>query len=176
MKRSGSSLAAIGLVVANLVLVLVVVNGAILRKQAVIDSGRTVFLKLAPVDPRSLMQGDYMVLNYAINRNGQDREIREAMPTRGRLILRLDVRGVGAFHRLDEADGVELQEDEVPLKYRKSRRGFRFGIESFFFEEGAAGIYNGAKYAELRVSPNGVPVLVDLRGENLEKLPLPDEE
>ena len=30
------------------------------------DSGKPVVLKIAPADPRSLMQGDYMVLNYAI--------------------------------------------------------------------------------------------------------------
>ena len=29
-------------------------------------TGKPVVLKIAPVDPRSLMQGDYMVLNYAI--------------------------------------------------------------------------------------------------------------
>ena len=32
----------------------------------VLATGKPVVLKIAPVDPRSLMQGDYMVLNYAI--------------------------------------------------------------------------------------------------------------
>ncbi|XOT97907.1 GDYXXLXY domain-containing protein, partial [Alcaligenes pakistanensis] len=29
--------------------------------------GQTVLLELAPVDPRSLMQGDYMSLNFALS-------------------------------------------------------------------------------------------------------------
>ena len=53
----------IGIIAANLLLVLAVVNGAILKKQAVVESGERVVLKLAPVDPRSLMQGDYMILS-----------------------------------------------------------------------------------------------------------------
>ena len=58
-------------------------------------------------------------------------------------------------------------EDEVRLMYRKFRRGWRFGIESFFFQEGLGEVYEVAKYAELRVDPSGEAVLVDLRSEGL---------
>lgn len=176
MKRYRTHPVALFVVIANLVWVMVVVNGAIFRKQALIDSGRLVYLELAPVDPRSLMQGDYMVLNYAINRGLSQSNDHGPAPTRGRMILRLDDRGVGTFQRFAEGDATDLPENEVPLKYRKARRGFRFGIESYFFEEGMADVYDGAKYAELRVSPDGVPVLVDLRGEDLKQLPMPDDE
>src|SRR3546814_7520410 len=46
-------------------LVLGAVNLQVLQKQRVLDDGRTVLLALRPVDPRSLIQGDYMVLRYA---------------------------------------------------------------------------------------------------------------
>lgn len=43
-----------------------VVNYKVQQFEDVLATGKPVVLKIAPVDPRSLMQGDYMVLNYAI--------------------------------------------------------------------------------------------------------------
>ncbi|MCC9044019.1 GDYXXLXY domain-containing protein [Myroides sp. M-43] len=40
---------------------------AVLQKENTIKEGQLVLLELAPVDPRSLIQGDYMILNYAIS-------------------------------------------------------------------------------------------------------------
>ena len=42
------------------------VNYKVQQFEDVLATGKPVVLKIAPVDPRSLMQGDYMVLNYAI--------------------------------------------------------------------------------------------------------------
>ena len=42
------------------------VNYKVQQFEDVLANGKPVVLKIAPVDPRSLMQGDYMVLNYAI--------------------------------------------------------------------------------------------------------------
>lgn len=167
---------AVALVILNGLLILFMVNGMILRKQQIVDTGRTVFLELAPVDPRSLMQGDYMILGYALNRDDALREAGENESTRGRVVLELDKEARGTFARFeDAASGRELAENEVLLQYRKWRRGWRFGIESFFFEEGKAGAYDRARFAEIRVSEAGVPVLVDLRAEGLRNLPLEDE-
>lgn len=47
-------------IAASLVTALGVANGAIWQKEQLISTGRPIFLELAPVDPRSLMQGDYM--------------------------------------------------------------------------------------------------------------------
>ncbi|WP_319022245.1 GDYXXLXY domain-containing protein, partial [Proteus mirabilis] len=47
-------------------LVLAFVNAAIWQKEALIGTGTTVYVELAPVDPRSLMQGDYMRLAFAL--------------------------------------------------------------------------------------------------------------
>ena len=44
------------------VLVLGGINVAIWQKQQTLSHGQLILLKLAPVDPRSLMQGDYMIL------------------------------------------------------------------------------------------------------------------
>jgi len=53
------------LVIGGLALVLGVANYDIWQKQQVVDNGQQVLLKLIPVDPRSLMQGDFMQLRYA---------------------------------------------------------------------------------------------------------------
>ncbi len=53
------------LVIAGLALVLGVTNYETWRKQQVVENGRQVLLQLRPVDPRSLMQGDFMRLRYA---------------------------------------------------------------------------------------------------------------
>lgn len=115
MKRSPSSLFALVIVVANLAAVLLVVNGAIVRKQAIVDEGRAVFLELAPVDPRSLMQGEYMRLNYALNRDDLLRGQRGAAPTRGRMILQLDERKVATFHALEDGEVSESRDREIAL-------------------------------------------------------------
>ena len=46
--------------------ILLLVNRAIWDKEQQLRDGRVVLLALAPVDPRSLMQGDYMRLRYAV--------------------------------------------------------------------------------------------------------------
>ncbi|MDE8355606.1 GDYXXLXY domain-containing protein, partial [Klebsiella pneumoniae] len=50
------------LIALGLVLALAVVNLAIVSCERLLAEGEVVLLELAPVDPRSLMQGDYMSL------------------------------------------------------------------------------------------------------------------
>jgi uncharacterized membrane-anchored protein len=53
------------LVIAGLVLVLGVANYDIWQKQQVVENGQQILLELRPVDPRSLIQGDFMRLRYS---------------------------------------------------------------------------------------------------------------
>lgn len=161
-----------GIIIVNLLLVLAVVNGAILKKQSIVDDGQVVFIELAPVDPRSLMQGDYMILNFGLNR---DKKVKKALvdaSTRGALLLTIDSKGVGQFNQFEDEAPKDwaLAENEVRIRYRKSRRGMQFGIESFFFQEGLADTYAEAKFAEVRVSYTGGAVLVGLRDKDLKQL------
>jgi uncharacterized membrane-anchored protein len=131
-------------------------NLAIWQKENTLANGETIYLELAPVDPRSLMQGDYMRLNYALPR--------EISPTQlsalgGRFIIDIDARGVASFVRMDH--GEALTDSERYLSY-KNRYGAKFGIEHFFFQEGKAQDYAQAKYAKVRLSPNGSAMLLDL--------------
>jgi len=148
--------------------VLLVLVGALTlmsyEKEMTLATGQVVLLELAPVDPRSLLQGDYMALRYRLAQTLRG----EALPRDGKLVVTLDENGVAAFKRV--YSGEPLSPGELLLRYRKRSNGIRLGAESFFFQEGHAGDYRGAKYGELRVSGSGDSVLAGLRGQERERL------
>ncbi|MCB1744984.1 MAG: GDYXXLXY domain-containing protein, partial [Gammaproteobacteria bacterium] len=119
-----------GLLVAGLVSALAVANYTIYRKQHILDRGQVILLPLRPVDPRSLMQGDYMVLRYAAEVM-PDQARRDRMPARGGVVLELDGNRVARFVRAD--DGSALAPGQVRLRYKlKPKSGeLRYGAESF---------------------------------------------
>jgi len=144
-------------------LILAVVNFLIMKKENTLSHGRTMLLRLAPVDPRSLIQGDYMILSYAISRDIS----KAALKQKGCIVVSLAKNDVAKFIRVHQ--GESLQEGEHLLFYR-NRGGLRLGAESFMFQEGEAELYAKARYGELKVDASGVSVLVGLRGENFEPL------
>ncbi len=154
------------LIILSLV-VLGVLAALIYQKETLLREGRTVFLEQAPVDPRSLMQGDYMVIRYALQRKILRGPKWEGI-TGGKLVLRLDTRGVGCFVRFH--DGETLEPGEFLLRFRRRKSRLRIAAESFFFQEGTAKLYSTARYSELKVAPSGQCILVGLRDENLERL------
>ena len=151
----------------GLALVLVAVNLQILAKQRVLDDGRTVLLALRPADPRSLMQGDYMMLRYE---EALVPASEGAPALDGRIVLGLDADGVARFRRFD--DGREPAPDEQRLRYRRrapagidpaaDRTEVFIGAESYFFQEGHGDAYEAARYGILKVAPDGGSVLVGL--------------
>ena len=144
------------------VLVLVVANLAILARERQLAGGTRLILALAPVDPRSLMQGDYMALAYAL-----EREI--GTPTAdGRLILSADERGVAKLVRVD--DGQPLASGEVPVDYRLRSNRIRIGTNAWFFPEGQSSRYVTAKFGEFRVDGHGAVLLTGLLDEHLVRL------
>jgi uncharacterized membrane-anchored protein len=149
--------------------VLVWTNGVILQKEILLSESQSIFLELAPRDPRSLIQGDYMVLRYALTRDAN----LQSLPTDGLFVLKIDEKQVAHFARL-HTPGVPLTANEVLLRYRKRGGDIWLGAESFFFQEGHADYYSAARYAELKVGESGESVLIGLRGPNLELLSPPD--
>ncbi|MDZ4721699.1 MAG: GDYXXLXY domain-containing protein [Roseiflexaceae bacterium] len=155
-----------GIVWAVVLVILLVMNGLIYGKELLLTNGQVVFLDLAPRDPRSLIQGDYMALNYAITRNvsGPLWFDEDAY-----LALKLDSAYIAIAARPATLQTV-LAPDEVLIAYRMRGGNLYLGAESFFFQEGQASAYTGARYAELRVGSAGESVLVGLRGPQLEAL------
>ncbi len=148
---------------ATLLLVLVSVNLSMMKKEKTLAQGRTMLLELAPVDPRSLIQGDYMILRYRIAENVAKEKLRD----KGCIVVSLDSNNIAKFIKIH--GGEKLQEGECLLFYR-NRGGLRLGAESFCFQEGDARLYSQAKYGELKTDETGASVLVGLRGKDFETL------
>jgi uncharacterized membrane-anchored protein len=152
-------------IAAGLVIALALVGLEVSRKERLLASGEVVLLELAPVDPRSLIQGDYMRLDYAMSRLG---EATTTWPRDGALVVRADQRGVADFVRRD--DGQPLVTGEHRLTYRRRGARVRVGTDAFYFQEGTADVYSVARFGELRVAPDGTSVLVGLRDADLHPL------
>jgi uncharacterized membrane-anchored protein len=149
------------------VLVLATANAGIYQKEQLLRSGRPVLLELAPVDPRSLMQGDYMALRFKVVDDAFRSRPGET-PDDGRIVLAVDERGVGRFARFD--DGTPLAPGEVVMRYRVRNNTPKFATNAFFFQEGHAEFYARARFGEFRVSASGEAILTGLRGEALDPL------
>jgi len=157
------------IVLASALLILVGVNASIYRKEQLLTHGRIVLLELAPVDPRSLMQGDYMALGFkAANVAFGGRTDLKKTPGDGRVVLTLDERGVGAFKRFD--DGSPLSANEVAMRYRIRNDQPKFATNAFFFQEGHGSYYTKASFGEFRVARSGECILTGLRDQNLQPL------
>ncbi|MFQ5401617.1 MAG: GDYXXLXY domain-containing protein [Anaerolineae bacterium] len=142
-----------------------VVNGLVYQRERLAASGQVVFLKLAPVDSRSLIQGDYMRLRYDISGEVE----RDSAARDGFIVVQLDDNNFAHYVRIYDPK-TPLADGELLLRYRRRAFDVRIGPESFFFQEGQAHYYDNAQYGELRISPNGDVLLVGLRGEHLERL------
>jgi uncharacterized membrane-anchored protein len=145
------------LIVVGTVLVLGGLNRSIYEKERVIRSGTTVYVELAPVDPRSLMQGDYMALRFRLA--GEIESWRSVDTGLRRAPITLDDRGVATLAR----GGSDLH-----IAFNVRAGGVWLGTNAYFFEEGTAGRYADARFGEFRVDPeSGEAVLVGLRDAEL---------
>lgn len=148
-------------VLVNLVAVLAFFNLSVVEKEEVLTEGKLVLLALVPVDPRSLMQGDYMTLSYAIS---QTQEL-EKLPSRGYAVVRLDSQNVAQLVRY-QPEKEPLNDGELLIRYSKGSWSLNLGAESYFFEEGQAETFERAAYGGLKVDDEGNSILVGLYDEN----------
>ncbi|WP_299104911.1 GDYXXLXY domain-containing protein [uncultured Tenacibaculum sp.] len=154
------------IILINLIILLVFFNNSILQKEELLADGQLVLLELAPVDPRSLMQGDYMRLNYDISNNIDT----DSISKRGYCIIKLKENGVAEKVRIQDKR-TPLNKNEFPIKYTSREwRGINIGSESYFFQEGEAEKYEKAKYGGLKVDNKGNSLLVGLYDENRIKI------
>jgi uncharacterized membrane-anchored protein len=152
------------------VAILVLVNLQIVGKERILTEGRTVLLRLAPMDPRSLLQGDYMALRYAMA-DEVAAAAKAAGVSDGRIVMELDEKNVARFVALDESR--PLAAGQQLLEFRKRGEAVRLASDAFFFEEGLGEHFAAARYGELRVADNGTAVLVGLRDETARPLEPP---
>ena len=127
--------------------ILVGINVTVWRFEHAISSGETVLLELAPVDPRSLMQGDYMRLSYALARQlGSPHQEGAATQT---LVIRLDEQHVERNQRVlhPHADVLWRRVDEdhrlLRLQAADEHESLRAGLRRVGDALGGAGILDG---------------------------------
>lgn len=155
----------VGIILLNLIVLIVYINWSILKKEKTLDEGVLALFELAPVDPRSLMQGDYMDLRYEIA--GDIR--RTENPKKGYCVISLDENKVASSVRFQEKT-TPLESEEFLIKYYTSKRGMSLGAESYFFEEGTAQRYEAAEYGGLRIDDTGKSILVGLYDKEFQKI------
>ena len=161
----------------SLLIILSLVNWSIMGKEKHLVEGRIVYLNLVPVDPRSIMQGDYMALRFRLAD-----EVYKALPklknhkqwrhdvaaSDGYVVASLNEQNIGTFKRL--YDDQALSEKEILMRYRVRNGAVKFATNAYFFQEGHGKYYQPARYGQFRVDNKGELLLVAMYDKDLKKL------
>ena len=155
----------------GLALVLVVMTRNIIKYENHLATGDTVLLALAPVDPRGFMQGDYMTLSYALERDvfAALNKNPGSYPTNeeGYVIVALDQHNVGQLVRLAANQSKNLASNEIAIYYRIRNGTMQLATNAFFFQEGHGEAFEAAEYGLFRINDKGEPLLTNLVDDNL---------
>lgn len=144
-------------------------NFSIVQKEQIRRNGETVLLELAPVDPRSLMQGDYMRLNYKISAGVPNLS---TLPAEGRIVISTGPDHVAYMVRTD--NGAPLNDGEKRLRYRHDH-STTIVPNSFMFQEGQAAVYGRAKYGVFKFDGPDRYLLVGLADESRKQIVAPEQ-
>lgn len=151
-------------------LVLLVANVGIWQKEQLIQHGQVVFVPLAPLDPRSLMQGDFMRLDFVgwgasadINRDSDN-------PAQPYVVFTLDAEHIAQTPRFERGTQQPLAAGEMRLPLTHKAGSWVLVTDAFYFKEGEAQRWEAARFGEFRVDASGRALLVGLRGERLKPL------
>lgn len=141
---------------------------SITANEAIIATGRQIFLALAPVDPRSLIQGDYMRLNFAVpNQRGNRRFEGSMLGARRWAIVRVDDRDVATIEKVVEDAPRSVAQNEMVLPMRYKDRRWIVGTDAWFFKEGTAEKWQQARFGVLKIGPDGTALLVGMADKDL---------
>lgn len=147
------------------ILVLLAVNHSIRAKEQIISAGEIVYLALAPVDPRSIMQGDYMALNFQLANQIGTPQLGQLSSGYLRAPIAVDARRVATL----ATPGAGTNQRFIRYRWRDGR--VWLGTNAYFFEEGRGGRFNDARFGEFRLDrESGEAVLVGLRDAELRAL------
>ena len=163
--------------IGSLIIILALVNWSIVGKEKHLAEGKTVYLKLAPVDPRSLIQGDYQALRFrladevytALPKTTDSRLWRQDIEASdGLVVTSLDERNIATFKSLYQDQS--LSNHDILLRYRVRNGAVKFATNAYFFQEGHAKYYQPAQYGQFRVDNNGELLLVAMYDKDLNRL------
>ncbi|MGB8002272.1 MAG: GDYXXLXY domain-containing protein [Anaerobacillus sp.] len=150
--------------IAILMVIFVTYNG--IKNEVAIQSGKEVRLALEPVDPRSMLQGDYVNLRYDISTLAgatnftANKKIKVVLsPTSEKTYE------YGGYYKMEgnwnkpyePTDG-----DIVVNGITYSNNDVQYGIESFFIPEGSGDEFEDITVAVIKVSENGDALLIEV--------------
>ena len=158
--------------------------GLILQHEWHLRHSQSIYVELAPVDPRSVLQGDYMALNYDLHfsataaGNATERSAPEISIEDFK-----DQSRVMSYVQLDHQrrviktsfDRSILNQSERSARLMLKNPGNTFeglypAANSFMFAEGLEPCYRNAKFAELKLKDKGEALLADLVDQQLKPL------
>lgn len=150
------------LVILNIFLLLITFGYSVSKEETNLKK-YSFYLKLVPVDPRSLIQGDYMKLDYQIIKDSY-KDIENLK--KGYLKIRIDKNSIGHYVSVEKVKTPLLQ-NEILIHFVSTSHNLDIGINSFFFQEGKGQLFQKAKYAEVIALKNGNLKLKYLLDKNL---------
>ena len=158
----------------TLIILLVLINNAIWQKEQHLAQGEDIVLALAPVDPRSLMQGDYMALEFEVGDNifdalqsqpSDEAWLNSTKTLDGFVIVEKDTRGIDRFVALYTGQALSSNQRKVAFRARAGR--INFATNAFFFSEGQADTFAQARYGLFKRNSEGGILLAALLDESL---------
>lgn len=142
----------------------------IAKSEYVLATGEVIKLELQPLDPRSLIQGDYVILRYVISQ--PDIEENFSAREKVQLVLTLNKNGVYEYKGIYKYKGefnteyVSTANDVIINAKSDGWNGFVYGIESFFVPEGTGReVEREARFAYVKVASNGDAILLRLSSD-----------
>ncbi|ANB59777.1 GDYXXLXY domain-containing protein [Anoxybacteroides amylolyticum] len=149
-----------GLLIGIIALQVAAIGYTAFSKEQLLTHGKLVKLQLVPIDPRSLLQGDYVRLGYEIStvKNVDERGTIQ-------VILRKDEEGVYRFVDIYSLNGKLYHSDayqtgDVLMNGKLNGDTVVYGIESYFVPEKTGGdVQRRARFAYVRVSQTGDAIL-----------------
>lgn len=158
------------LVLASVLATLGIANYSIQDKEQLIANGQPLFVELAPVDPRSLMQGDYMRLRFKMPADEGRDAGRLLRAERLYAVAQRDARGVAQLLRIRQANE-PLAAGEFLLQLTPKNGDWVLVTDAWFFREGDGERWAQARFGEFRVLPDGRALLVGMADAQLRPIP-----
>ncbi|OUQ85432.1 hypothetical protein B5G50_26940 [Brevibacillus brevis] len=169
-KREPSLFARKALVLLPVILLQFVLIGyQVWSSETILANGKTVKLELVPIDPRSLLQGDYVRLGYTISALDQEQV---DSGDKIRVVLRQQANGSHSYSGYYELNGrwnraYEPQPSDVIINGSTiGGNRVEYGIESYFVPEGTGlEVERNAKYAIVKIGGRGDAILESLSNQ-----------
>lgn len=157
--------------IAGALLIFGLVNWDVRGKEQVIEHGQPVLVRLVPVDPRSLMQGDYMALRFDL-----PAEVREGLENTlapaALVEASLDDKGRATVLGLARPNAA-LGQGRILLPLKRLKGSWVLVTDAFFFPEGQGRVFEHASYGDFRVLPDGRALLVGLADADGQAIEMP---